>query len=123
MRPFVTAESIAMCLKSGNVSVFRGSPEWNRTTSCARRIFSQCAEEAGVPPGAFSIVERPEKEVALELNRGWKSADAIVPRGGAGLRRLCWNRQKCLRRVMEDNYPWTLRRCGNTPMTQKMAVN
>ena len=33
------------------------------------------------------LVDRPEKDVALELIRAGKALDAIIPRGGAGLRK------------------------------------
>ena len=124
MRPFVTAESIAICLKSGNVSVFRGSPEWNRTHHVLAGIFSECAEEAGVPPGAFSIVERPEKEVALELIRAGKALDAIVPRGGAGLRKAVLEQAKmpvlCHDGGITHLY---IDEGADIPMTQNIVVN
>ncbi len=124
MRPFVTAESIAICLKSGNVGVFRGSPEWNRTHHVLAGIFSQCAEEAGMPPGVFSIVERPEKEVAIELIRAGKALDAIVPRGGAGLRKAVLEQAKmpvlCHDGGITHLY---VDEGADIPMTQNIVVN
>ncbi len=124
MRPLVTAESIAICLKSGNVSVFRGSPELNRTHHVLAGIFSECAEQAGVPPGAFTIVERPEKEVALELIRAGKGLDAIVPRGGAGLRKAMLEQAKmpvlCHDGGVTHLY---VDEGAEIPMTQNIVVN
>lgn len=85
--PKLTTESVALCLKSGNVSVVRGGPEWMRSTAVIAASLREAAEGAGVPAGALTFVERPEREAALELLRQTKYLDAIIPRGGAGLRK------------------------------------
>jgi glutamate-5-semialdehyde dehydrogenase len=87
LSPLITVESIALCLKSGNLCVFRGAPEWGLTQQAIGVGLRDAAEQSGVLAGAWIIIERPEKEVAVELIRAGKSLDAIIPRGGAGLRR------------------------------------
>jgi glutamate-5-semialdehyde dehydrogenase len=81
-------------LKSGNVCVFRGSPDWTLTQQTIAACLSKAAAEAGVPPGACTIIERPEKEAALELIKSGKALDAIIPRGGAGLRKVVQEQAK-----------------------------
>lgn len=88
MSPLVTVESLALCLKSGNLCVFRGAPEWTLTHQAIESGLRQAARESGVPDGAWILLERPEKEVAVELMRSAKSLDAIIPRGGSGLRKV-----------------------------------
>jgi glutamate-5-semialdehyde dehydrogenase len=85
--PKVMTDSIALCLKSGNVCLFRGAPEWLRTNTVIVTLLREAAEGAGVPAGAITFVERPEKEGALELMRLHTLLDAFIPRGGAGLRK------------------------------------
>ncbi|MFQ5991075.1 MAG: glutamate-5-semialdehyde dehydrogenase [Nitrospiraceae bacterium] len=85
--PKVTVESVAICLKSGNVCVFRGAPEWARTHTVIFQALREAADEAGVPEGAVTFVERPEREAALELMRLHSLLDGIIPRGGLGLRK------------------------------------
>ena len=87
LKPLVTVESIALCLKSGNLSVFRGSPDWALTHEVIGKGLREAAQEHGIPDGAWVLVDRPEKDVALELIRAGKALDAIIPRGGAGLRK------------------------------------
>jgi glutamate-5-semialdehyde dehydrogenase len=87
LQPLVTVESIALCLKSGNVSVFRWAPEWSKTQEVIGKSLREAAQEHGIPSGAWVLVDRPEKEVAVELIRSGKALDAIIPRGGAGLRK------------------------------------
>ena len=75
LSPLITVESIALCFKSGNLCVFRGAPEWALTQQAIATGLRAAAEQNGVPTGAWVIIERPEKEVAVELIRSGKSLD------------------------------------------------
>ena len=94
MSPLVTVESIALCLTSGNLCVFRGAPEWNLTHQAIETRLRQAAEQSGLPSGAWIWVDRPDKEIAVELMRSGKSLDALIPRGGAGLRKAVMEQAK-----------------------------
>ncbi|MBP0129264.1 MAG: aldehyde dehydrogenase family protein, partial [Nitrospira sp.] len=94
LSPLITVESIALCFKSGNLCVFRGAPEWGLTQEAIGTGLREAAEEQGVPAGSWVIIERAEKEVAVELIRSSKSLDAIIPRGGAGLRKVVVEQEK-----------------------------
>ncbi len=94
MKPLATVESIALCLKSGNVCIFRGAPEWTLTHRAIEAGLREAAKESGVPDGAWILVERVEKEVAIELMRSGKVLDAIIPRGGGGLRKAVMEQAK-----------------------------
>jgi glutamate-5-semialdehyde dehydrogenase len=87
LSPLVTVESIALCLKSGNVSVFRGAPDWSQTHEVIGKGLREAAAQQGIPPDAWVFIDRPEKDVAVELIRSARALDAIIPRGGAGLRK------------------------------------
>ncbi len=84
--PSVTAESIAMCLRSGNVCVLRGGREWFRTNSVVATVVREAAEACGMPPGAITFVDRPDREGVLELTRLRHLIHGVVPRGKASLR-------------------------------------
>jgi len=85
--PLVTVESIALCLKSGNLCIFRGAPEWRLTHQAIDVRLREAATENGIPQGSWVLIDRQEKEVAIELMRSGKSLDAMIVRGGAGLRK------------------------------------
>jgi glutamate-5-semialdehyde dehydrogenase len=85
--PLVTTDAIALCLKSGNVSIMRGGAEWAKSGALIATLLRDALGQAGVPPGGVTFVDRPDKEAALELLRQSKSLDAMIPRGSAGLRK------------------------------------
>lgn len=85
--PHITVEMVGLCMKSGNVCVVRPGSDWMQSNLAIGQCLREAAERAGVPAGAISFVERPEQDAALELLRLTKFLDAIIPRGGTGLRK------------------------------------
>ncbi|MDA0738991.1 MAG: glutamate-5-semialdehyde dehydrogenase [Nitrospirae bacterium] len=84
-RPNVTADAAALCLKSGNVCVLRGGSEAIHSNTAIATILSEAAKKSGIPDGAISFVERPERDAVLELLKRDDCIDVIIPRGGEAL--------------------------------------
>ncbi|MBH0205589.1 MAG: glutamate-5-semialdehyde dehydrogenase [Nitrospira sp.] len=87
-RPNVTADSAALCLKSGNVCVLRGGSEAIHSNRAIAAILSEAAEKAGVPAGSITFVERADRELVPVLLKQDKYIDLIIPRGGESLMKL-----------------------------------
>ncbi|HEX3204269.1 MAG TPA: glutamate-5-semialdehyde dehydrogenase, partial [Nitrospiraceae bacterium] len=85
--PPTMAESVALCLKAGNVCVYRSAAEWTHTNAILTALWLKAADEGGVPSGGLTFIDRPEKEAAVELFRQPKYVDAVIPKGGVGLRK------------------------------------
>ncbi|MDR4472779.1 MAG: hypothetical protein MRJ92_09125 [Nitrospira sp.] len=49
LSPLETIEAVALCLKSGNVCVFRGSPDWTHTQEIIAAALTAAMTEAGIP--------------------------------------------------------------------------
>jgi glutamate-5-semialdehyde dehydrogenase len=86
-RPNVTADSAALCLKSGNVCILRGGSEALHSNVAIAKVLSESAEKAGVPAGAITFVERAEREIVQLLLKQDRYIDLIIPRGGESLMR------------------------------------
>ena len=84
-RPNVTADSVALCLKSGNACVLRGGSEAIHSNTTIAAVLSEAAEKAGVPPGAITFIDRTERDVVVELLKQDQYIDVIIPRGGESL--------------------------------------
>jgi len=87
-RPNVTADSAALCLKSGNACVLRGGSEAIHSNTAIAAVLSEAAEKAGAPAGAISFIDRTEREVVVELLKQDHYIDVIIPRGGESLMKL-----------------------------------
>ncbi len=84
-RPNVTADSAALCLKSGNACILRGGSEAIHSNTAIAAVLAEAAEKAGVPSGGISFVERTDREVVLALLKQDRDVDLIIPRGGDSL--------------------------------------
>jgi len=124
LSPLITVESIALCFKSGNLCVFRGAPEWSLTQQTIATGLREAAEQNGIPSGAWIIIERPDKEVAVELIRSGKTLDAIIPRGGEALRKAVIEQAK-MPVLCHDGGLTTMYVDADTdlPMAQNVAIN
>src|SRR5690349_2277564 len=87
-RPNVTADSAALCLKSGNDCVLRGGSEAIHSNTAIAAVLSEAAEKAGVPAGAVSFVTRPDRELVRLLLKQDRYINLIIPRGGESLMRV-----------------------------------
>ncbi len=87
-RPNVTADSAALCLKSGNVCVLRGGSEAIQSNTAIATILSEASEKTGIPPGAITFVDRTDREVVPLLLKQDRFIDLIIPRGGESLMKL-----------------------------------
>jgi len=84
-RPNVTADSIALCLKSGNVCILRGGSEAIHSNQALAAILQEAAEKSSVPDGSISFIDRVEREVVGVLLTQDRYIDVIIPRGGESL--------------------------------------
>lgn len=84
-RPNVTADAAALCLKSGNVCVLRGGSEAIHSNTAIASILAEAAEKNGIPSGAITFIDRPEREAVRILLKQDQYIDVIIPRGGESL--------------------------------------
>lgn len=84
-RPNVTADSAALCLKSGNAVILRGGKEALHSNMALARVMRAALAEAGLPEDAIQLVADTERETTRALMRLTRYVDVLIPRGGAGL--------------------------------------
>jgi glutamate-5-semialdehyde dehydrogenase len=85
-RPNVTIDAAALCVKSGNAVVLRGSSSAAHSNAVLAAVAAQAAAEAGLPAGAIVLVAGGGREELAELATQEGVVDLIVPRGGEGLK-------------------------------------
>ncbi|MDD6981041.1 MAG: glutamate-5-semialdehyde dehydrogenase [Clostridia bacterium] len=84
-RPNVTADSAALCFKSGNAVILRGGSEALRSNTAAVRIMRDGLRDAGFPADCVQLIEDTDRETTKVLMRLNDYVDVLIPRGGAGL--------------------------------------
>ncbi len=85
-RPNVTIDAAALCLKSGNAIVLRGSSSAAASNAVLSAIAARAAEAAGVPAGAISNLAGGSRDELAALATQTRHVDLIIPRGGEGLK-------------------------------------
>ena len=85
-RPNVTADTAALCLKSGNAAILRGGSESQRSNVAIHAAIAQGLVAAGLPDSAIGLVPTRERAaVGMMLAGLGGTIDVIVPRGGKDL--------------------------------------
>lgn len=85
-RPNVTVDAAALCLKSGNAVVLRGSSAAMHSNAVLASVVAEAAEGAGLPAGSVTLVAGGGREELAELATQTETLDLIIPRGGEGLK-------------------------------------
>jgi glutamate-5-semialdehyde dehydrogenase len=85
-RPNVTIDAAALCLKSGNAIVLRGSSTAEHSNAALAQIASDAATAAGLPDASVSLVAGGGRGELAELATQRETVDLIIPRGGEGLK-------------------------------------
>lgn len=85
-RPNVTIDAAALCLKSGNAIVLRGSSSAAASSAVLAGVAARAATDAGLPEAAISLLSGGGREELAELATQSGGVDLLIPRGGAGLK-------------------------------------
>ena len=85
-RPNVTIDSAALCLKSGNAIVLRGSSSAEHSNAVLAAVAAQAVVSAGLPEACVSLVAGGGREELRDLATQVGLVDLIIPRGGEGLK-------------------------------------
>ncbi|MEZ7211069.1 glutamate-5-semialdehyde dehydrogenase [Pantoea ananatis] len=88
-RPNVTVDVASLCLKTGNAAILRGGKETWRTNAATVRVIQNALQQHGLPSAAIQAIENPDRELVNQLLKLDRYVDMLIPRGGAGLHKLC----------------------------------
>ncbi|MEP7055397.1 MAG: glutamate-5-semialdehyde dehydrogenase [Actinomycetota bacterium] len=84
-RPNVTVDAAALCIKSGNAALLRGSASALHSNEELVAIIAAAGEAAGLPPDSIQLVPGVDHDSVKVLMRLRGLVDVLIPRGGAGL--------------------------------------
>jgi glutamate-5-semialdehyde dehydrogenase len=85
-RPNVTVDAAALCLKSGNAAVLRGSSSAESSNAYLAGVIADALAAAELPAASVSLLSGGGHEQLTELATAEGLVDLIIPRGGEGLK-------------------------------------
>ena len=88
-RPNVTIDIAALCLKTGNASILRGGKETFYSNMELVKVIQRALAKAELPAACVQYIEKPDRELVSQLLKLDEYVDMIIPRGGAGLHKMC----------------------------------
>lgn len=88
-RPNVTIDIATLSLKTGNVVILRGGKETLRSNLALVAVIQEALKKVGFPEAAVQYIDDPDRDLVAQMLRLDEYIDMIIPRGGAGLHRLC----------------------------------
>jgi len=86
-RPNVTADAVAMCIKSGNACILRGGSESANSAHAIMDAIHHGLREAGLPHDVAQLVATTDREAVGVMLRMRGYLDVMIPRGGESLTR------------------------------------
>jgi glutamate-5-semialdehyde dehydrogenase len=84
-RPNVTVDAAALCVKSGNACILRGSRMAVNTNAALLAVVREALDSTGLPADAVQALD-PDREALAELIADPHAADVVIPRGGEQLK-------------------------------------
>ncbi len=84
-RPNVTAESAALCIKSGNAVILRGGSEAIYSNLAIANCLHQVLKQHNIDKNIVSVIPDTSRRVIEILLKQRESIDLVIPRGGEGL--------------------------------------
>lgn len=84
-RPEVPVDMSALCLKSGNSLIMRGSQEAINTNRYLGNLIREALGGVNVPSDTVQMIESPDRSVVREMLRLDEYIDLLIPRGGVEL--------------------------------------
>ncbi|AVF59289.1 glutamate-5-semialdehyde dehydrogenase [Vibrio diabolicus] len=88
-RPNVTIDIAALCLKTGNASILRGGKETFFSNMELVKVIQSALAKANLLAASVQYIEKPDRELVSQLLKLDDYVDMIIPRGGAGLHKMC----------------------------------
>jgi glutamate-5-semialdehyde dehydrogenase len=83
-RPNVTFDIAALCLRSRNACVLKGSSEAANSNAFSVKLIKQVLQQQGLNPDVVSLLP-PAREVVEQLFTATKYIDVLIPRGSDSL--------------------------------------
>jgi len=87
-RPNVAVDAAALCVKSGNGVILRGSRDSAESVGQLVSLIKQALAGAGLSQDTVGLIEGADRALTVEMLQQEKSIDVVIPRGGEELKKV-----------------------------------
>lgn len=87
-RPNVAIDAAALCIKSGNGVVLRGSRESSYSVAFLVSLIKKALTLCGASENLVTLIEGEERELSAEMLKQEQFIDVVIPRGGEALKKF-----------------------------------
>ncbi len=123
-RPNVTADTAALCVRSGNAVLLRGGSEAVHSNRAIHAAFTRGLAEGGVEPEVVQLLPTQDREAVGAMLKAAGLIDMIIPRGGRSLVERVQNDARVPVLAHLDGICHTYIHAAADPdMAQRIAVN
>ncbi len=123
-RPNVTADTAALCVRSGNAVLLRGGSEAVHSNRAIHAAFTRGLAEGGVEPEVVQLLPTQDREAVGAMLKAAGLIDMIIPRGGRSLVERVQNDARVPVLAHLDGICHTYIHVAADPdMAQRIAVN
>ena len=124
LRPNVTADAAAICLKSGNAVILRGGKEAAHSSRVIADILSETAGDNGISVDAVQLVGTTDREAVGHFLSLDEMIDVAIPRGGEGLiRRVAAEAKMPVIKHFDGNCHVYIDRDADLDVAEQITVN
>ena len=87
-RPNVAVDAAALCIKSGNGVVLRGSSDSSESVNALVGYIKEGLSKHGLSPNLVGNIEPKDRSTSVEMLKQEHSIDVVIPRGGESLKKV-----------------------------------
>ena len=87
-RPNVSLDASALCIKSGNGVILRGSRESVNSVEVIVNCIKSALEEQGISGDLVGVISDSDRQATIDMLKQDKFIDVVIPRGGEALKKV-----------------------------------
>ncbi|NLT18953.1 MAG: Gamma-glutamyl phosphate reductase [Firmicutes bacterium ADurb.Bin080] len=87
-RPNVAIDAAALCIKSGNGVILRGSKDSTESVNILVSLIKKALEENGISENLVGLIDSSDRSTSVDVLKQDKYIDVVIPRGGESLKKV-----------------------------------
>lgn len=87
-RPNVAIDAAALCIKSGNGVILRGSKDSTESVNALVLLIKKALKSNGISEDLVGLIDSSDRKTSIDMLHQEKYIDVVIPRGGESLKKV-----------------------------------